>query len=125
MSVRTIFTAFASFLVAMGGSAATAANGCKRCQLLPHPLGAIAGQRHSLRRTYSDGHSDQHGNDKADEAATWGQNGGGRNVENMRECMEWLETSTRAEEEEEEEEAVTQASCAIAPTSAEAEAHQP
>ena len=53
------------------------------------------------------GHSDQHGNDKADEAATWGQNGGGRNVENMRECMEWLETSTRAEQEEEE--AVTHA----------------
>lgn len=41
------------------------------------------------------GHSNQQGNDAADKAATWGQNGGSKNVENMKECMEWLEMSTR------------------------------
>ena len=51
------------------------------------------------------GHSGQEGNDNADKAATWGQNDGGRNVENMRECMEWLEASTRAEQEDADAEA--------------------
>lgn len=46
------------------------------------------------------GHSNQEGNDKADKAATWGQNGGGKNVENMVECMEWLEASTRIAQED-------------------------
>ena len=40
------------------------------------------------------GHSDQHGNNKADDSATWGQNGGRKNVEDMERCMEWLEGST-------------------------------
>ena len=35
------------------------------------------------------------GNDSADKAATWGQNGGSKNVENLRECMEWLLASTQ------------------------------
>ena len=46
------------------------------------------------------GHSNQHGNDKADKSAGWGQNGGRKNVENMAECMEWLEESTRAAEDD-------------------------
>ena len=48
------------------------------------------------------GHSNQDGNDKADKAATWGQNGGSKNVENMVECMEWLEASTRNAQEDAE-----------------------
>ena len=47
------------------------------------------------------GHSDHKGNDAADKAATWGQNGGSKNVENMMECMEWLKELTREEQEEE------------------------
>ena len=46
------------------------------------------------------GHSDHKGNDAADKAATWGQNGGSKNVENMTECMEWLKELTREEQEE-------------------------
>ena len=48
------------------------------------------------------GHSNEEGNDKADKAATWGQNGGSKNVEDMQECMAWLEESTRAEQEDTE-----------------------
>ena len=48
------------------------------------------------------GHSNHQGNDAADKAATWGQNGGSRNVENTQECMEWLEMSTREEQEEDD-----------------------
>ena len=47
------------------------------------------------------GHSNQHGNDKADKSATWGQNGGRKNAENMTECMEWLKASTQVKEEDE------------------------
>ena len=32
---------------------------------------------------------------RADKAATWGQNGGSKNVENLQECMEWLLASTQ------------------------------
>ena len=49
------------------------------------------------------GHSNQHGNDKADESATWGQNGGRKNVENMTECMAWLKASTQVKEEDDKE----------------------
>ena len=41
------------------------------------------------------GHSGNDGNDSADKVATWGQNGGSKNVENLRECMEWLLASTQ------------------------------
>ena len=41
------------------------------------------------------GHSGNKGNDAADKAAAWGQNGGSKNVENLRECMEWLLASTQ------------------------------
>ena len=41
------------------------------------------------------GHSGNVGNDTADKAATWGQNGGSKNAENLRECMEWLLASTQ------------------------------
>eukprot|EP01043_Picozoa_sp_COSAG02_P077945 COSAG02_NODE_17313_length_1012_cov_91.611172_2_plen_114_part_00 len=30
-------------------------------------------------------------------AATWGQNGGSKNVENLQECMEWLLASTQTQ----------------------------
>ncbi len=55
------------------------------------------------------GHSNQEGNDKADKAATWGQRGGRKNVENMVECMEWLEASTRNTQEDAEASSGTQA----------------
>ena len=45
------------------------------------------------------GHSGNTGNDSADKAATWGQNGGSKNVENLRECMEWLLASTQNAED--------------------------
>ena len=41
------------------------------------------------------GHSENVGNDSADKAATWGQNGGTQNAENLRECMDWLLASTQ------------------------------
>ena len=43
------------------------------------------------------GHSKNVGNDAADTAATWGQNGGSKNVENLQECMEWLLASTQTQ----------------------------
>eukprot|EP01043_Picozoa_sp_COSAG02_P073012 COSAG02_NODE_14013_length_1321_cov_41.096563_1_plen_127_part_00 len=43
------------------------------------------------------GHSKNVGNDAADKAATWGQNGGSKNVENLQECMEWLLASTQTQ----------------------------
>ena len=46
------------------------------------------------------GHSRNVGNDAADKAATWGQNGGSKNVENLQECMEWLLASTQVQAED-------------------------
>lgn len=48
------------------------------------------------------GHSNQQGNDNADKAATWGQNGG-TNMEDMTECIEWLEASTTDTQQEMQE----------------------
>ena len=53
-------------------------------------LQAVTDRRVVTRWVKVKGHSGHEGNNAADDVATWGQNGGSKNVENMTECMDWL-----------------------------------